>query len=109
MGGINATAANLREAVSGEGFEFQEMYPSFVKQAEAEGNKAALLSFKAAMAVEGIHHKLYARAQESVSSGRDLPVRALYVCEICGNTVYEEAPEKCPICGAPKARFFEVK
>jgi rubrerythrin len=32
----------------------------------------------------------------------------VYVCEICGNTVYGDAPEKCEICGAPKAKFTEI-
>ncbi|MCW4054481.1 MAG: rubrerythrin family protein, partial [Candidatus Bathyarchaeota archaeon] len=30
-----------------------------------------------------------------------------YVCGICGNTVEFEAPDKCPICGAPKEKFFK--
>ncbi|MBE0635139.1 rubrerythrin family protein [Candidatus Bipolaricaulota bacterium] len=108
LGGVKDTAGNLEAAVAGEGHEFQEMYPTFIREALAEDNKAALVSFKAAMAVEEIHHSLYSKALESISSGRDLPERALFVCEICGNTVYDEAPEKCPICNAPKLKFFEV-
>ena len=30
-----------------------------------------------------------------------------YVCSVCGNTVEGSAPEKCPICGAPKEKFFK--
>jgi len=108
MGGVKDTAANLKEAIAGEGHEFQEMYPAFVAEAEAEGNTAALISFKAAMEVEGIHHALYSQALEAVAAGTDLQRKAIYVCEICGNTVYDAAPDKCPICGAPKAKFFEV-
>jgi rubrerythrin len=32
----------------------------------------------------------------------------VFVCEVCGNTVYGEAPDTCPVCGAPKAKFTEV-
>ena len=108
LGGVQETTENLKAAVEGEGFEFQEMYPKFVAEAEAEDNKAALRSFYMAMAVEEIHHDLYSKALASVQSGSDLPERAVYVCEICGNTVYDDAPETCPICQAPKAKFFVV-
>ena len=109
MGGVKDTAENLKAAIVGEGFEFQEMYPKFIKEAEEEGEKAALMSFNVAMAVEEIHHGLYSEAFAAVDSEQDLPQRAIYICEICGNTVYDEAPDTCPVCGAPKAKFFEVK
>ena len=79
-------------------------------EAEAEGNKAALMSFKNAMAVEGIHHGLYSAALEAVQSGKDLcPSTQVYVCQVCGNTVYGEAPDVCPICGVKKEKFTEIK
>lgn len=108
MGGVQGTEANLKAAIEGEGFEFQQMYPKFVKEAEAEDNKPALNSFKNALAVEEIHHGLYSKALEAVKSGSDLPAKKIYVCEVCGNTVESEAPDKCPICNAPKNQFKEV-
>jgi rubrerythrin len=42
--------------------EYKEMYPDFVKEAEAEGNKAALMSFTFAMKAEEVHAKLYQRS-----------------------------------------------
>lgn len=109
MGGIKSTLENLEEAKGGEEYEFDSMYPGFVAEAEAEGNKAALITFKNAMAVENIHAGLYGEAIEAVKAGQDLPETAIYVCEICGNTVYGEAPDKCEICGVPKERFFAVE
>jgi len=108
LGGIQGTAENLEAAVEGEGFEFQEMYPKFLKEAEAEGNQAAVYSFKNALAVEEIHHGLYSKALESVKAGSDLPAKKIYVCAICGNTVEGEAPDSCPVCKAAKEKFFEV-
>jgi len=32
-----------------------------------------------------------------------------FVCPVCGNTVAGEAPEKCPICGAPRSSFKRVE
>ena len=108
MGGVKDTVNNLQEAVDGEGFEFKEMYPKYVAEAEAEDNKPATFSFKNALAVEERHHGLYTEALHSVKSGADLPESQIFVCGMCGNTVYGKAPEKCPICGAPRAQFFEV-
>ena len=110
MGGVKGTAENLQAAIAGEGYEFREMYPTFVAQAQAEGNKAAVHSFKDAMAVEQIHYGLYTKALEAQKAGRDLEPARIWVCPVCGNTVIgEEPPDKCPICSAPKDKFFEVK
>jgi len=108
MGGIQATATNLQSAIEGEATEFKEMYPGFANEAEAEGNKPAVFSFKRALAVEEIHHRLYTDALQTVQAGQDLPEKRISVCDVCGNTVYGEPPDVCPICGAKKERFFEV-
>ena len=108
LGGIKGTAENLGAAIEGEGFEFQQMYPKFVKEAQEEGNKPALHSFQNALAVEEIHHGLYSEALKAVESGSDLPAAKIYICPVCGNTVIDDVPEKCPICGVPGAKFTEV-
>ena len=109
MGGIQDTAANLREAIEGEGHEFKEMYPEFLSEAESEGVKPAALSFKYALAVEEIHHGLYGEALDAVKAGKDLPETKIWVCPVCGNTVKGTPPEKCPICGVPGDRFLGAK
>lgn len=109
MGGIGETLKNLDEAIAGEGHEFQAMYPGFIAEAEKEGNNAATITFKNALAVEKIHHGLYTEASNSLKFGKDLPAQPIFVCAVCGNTVLGAAPDKCSICGSPKAKFFEVK
>ena len=109
LGGIKTTADNLQAAIDGEGYEFKTMYPAFVAEAETEGNKAALASFKNAMAVEKIHHDMYAQALAAVKSGKDLPAGPVYICAVCGNTVAGAAPDRCSVCGVGKDRFVEVK
>jgi len=108
MGGIKGTTDNLQAGIDGEGHEFQEMYPKFVAEAEAEGNKAAEITFKNAMAVEEIHHGLYTEALQAVQGGNDLRLGKIFVCTVCGNTVTGAPPEKCPICGVPHDRFIEI-
>ena len=105
MGGIGETKANLQEAIGGETHEFTEMYPSFIEVAEKEGNAGAEMSFKNANAVEEIHAGLYQKALDDLGSNQGTDY---YVCQVCGNTVEGEAPDKCPICGAPKKMFKKI-
>lgn len=105
MGGIKSTVENLKEAIEGEGFEFQKMYPPFLEEARQEGDRAAENSFKFALAVEEVHHDLYQKALAAVEAGSDLSDRPVFVCEVCGNTVYDAAPDKCEVCLVPKERF----
>ncbi|MBM4030243.1 MAG: rubrerythrin family protein [Planctomycetes bacterium] len=109
MGGVKSTTENLQAAIEGEGYEFKSMYPAFLAAAQSEGNNPATASFKNALAVEEIHYGLYSSALDAVKGGRDLPAAAIFVCSVCGNTVVGQAPEKCPVCASPKARFAEVK
>jgi len=108
MGGVKDTKQNLQAAIDGEGYEFKEMYPQFIKEAEAEGNQGAVISFRNANAVEEIHYNLYSEALKAHQTGNDLPEAPIHVCEVCGNTVVGEVPDKCPICGASAAKFQEV-
>jgi rubrerythrin len=108
MGEVKTVAENLQAAIDGEGLEFKTMYPAFVAQAEKEGNKGAVMSFKNALAVEQIHYGLYSDALNLLNSGKDMPEAKIFVCRVCGNTVLNGAPDKCPICHSPKEKFFEV-
>ena len=109
MKGVGSTLENLEAAIAGEGYEYQKMYPEFLKAAEAEKNQPAVISFKNALAVETTHYKLYSDALAMLKTGKDLPAASIYVCPVCGHTVIGGAPERCPVCGAPKDKFFEVK
>lgn len=105
MGGINKTLGNLQVAIEGEGFEFQEMYPPYLEEAKREGDSMAEVSFRNALVVEEVHHDLYSAALDAVKGGNDLAERKVYVCEVCGNTVYDHAQDRCEVCGVPKERF----
>ncbi len=109
MGGIGSTKDNLGAAIAGESHEFTEMYPGFIEQAESEDNKRARVSFGYANEVEKIHHGLYQKALEALESGQQLQDDPYFVCQVCGNTVGGEAPERCPVCGAPRSKFKQVE
>jgi rubrerythrin len=84
------------------------MYPEFIEIAKKERNKQAEWSFNVANQVEEIHAGLYQRTLQTLKSGGNIPEVDYYVCKVCGNTVEDEAPEKCPICGTTRAQFFRV-
>ncbi len=105
MDGIGSTQENLNESINGETEEFESMYPRMMEEAKAEGNDPAYISFANANAVEEIHAGLYREALENLGSNEETDY---YVCQVCGNTVEGEAPEKCPICGAPRKMFKKI-
>ena len=109
LGGVGSTAENLEGAMGGEEYEFTHMYPVFIKEAKAEGNTKAETSFDNANQVEQIHYGLYQKALEALQVGKAMKEEPFFVCQVCGNTVAGEAPEKCPICGAPGSKFKEVE
>ena len=108
MGQVKSTLDNLGTAVSGETYEFKQMYPAFMEEAKKEGNKAALLSFNYANQVEQIHAKLYQKAIESLKGKKDLPKADMYVCPVCGNTFEGATPDVCPICATAKNLFMKI-
>ncbi len=106
-GQIKSTLENLETAVSGETFEFKEMYPEYITVAKQEGNKQAAWSFDVANQVEQIHAKLFSKAIDALKNKKPLEQVDYYVCGVCGNTVEGSPPDRCPICGAPKEKFFK--
>jgi rubrerythrin len=108
LGGVKDTKENVKAAIAGEHHEFVSMYPEFIKAAEEEKHAAALGSFRFANAVEKIHHDLYTEALKALESGKDLPKREVYVCPVCGNTVYDSAPDMCSICKAKGSTFVRI-
>ena len=106
--GVKSTKENLQAAIGGESHEFTEMYPAFIKQAEEEGADEARESFALANQVEEIHHGMFKEYFDKVEKGEAIEEKPIHICQYCGNTVEGEAPDKCPICGAPKKMFKEI-
>ena len=107
MGGVGKTIDNLKSAIAGETHEFKEMYPKFIEEAKKENaSDAVILSLDVASRVERIHASLIKKALDNLGKNKETDY---YVCQICGHTVEGEAPDKCPICNAPKEMFNKVE
>jgi rubrerythrin len=108
LDGVRSTRENLLEAINGESYEFQNMYPRMLNDARAEGRDGALKSFHYANEVEKIHAALYKKVLDSLEQdkGRDTD---FHVCQVCGYTVEGEAPDECPVCKSKKQAFLRVQ
>ena len=106
-GEVKSTMDNLNAAVSGETHEFKKMYPEFISVAKQENNRQAAWSFEVANKVEQIHAGLFQKAIDAMKAKNEMAEIDYYVCSVCGNTVEGSAPDRCPICGAPKDKFFK--
>ncbi len=108
MEGIKTTAENLEVAIAGENYEVVTMYPSMYAEAEAEGDKRAIQTFKYALETEKVHEKLYRQAAESIRQGKDITKKEYYVCPVCGYTHEGPLEGRCPTCNTPGEKFEKI-
>ena len=98
------TDLNLIAGALGEIYETSDMYPSFIKVAQKEGESGAELVFTRAKLAESVHAELYMDAYNNI----DAPDGdTYYLCPVCGYIHKGGDFEKCPICFAPKSVFKE--
>jgi rubrerythrin len=106
---VKTTAENIDDAIKGETYEVETMYPGFIKDAETEKVPDAVKSFTWAIDTEKKHQAFYKKALEALNNGgeKSLPAE-WYVCPVCGNT-YDVASvaTACDFCMTPKEKFIK--
>lgn len=107
LGELGDTMENLQTAINGENFEVEEMYPAYDAVAKLQNEKDAIRSIHFAIEAEKIHSAMYTEAKQAVNEGKDIDVGSVYICPVCGYTVQGNAPDSCPVCGVPKAKFVK--
>jgi len=107
LDGIGTTVENLKEAIDGETYEYKEMYPPMLAQAEADNHKAKRM-FKYAVEAEDVHAQLYKLALAAAEQGKDLDVTDFYLCPVCGHIEFGKPEENCPICGTLAAKYVRL-
>jgi len=105
LGGIATTPDNLGEAMGGENFEVDEMYPAYMAVAKVQEEKQAMVSIHYALEAEKIHAGMYEVARQSAVERKDITLGVMQICNVCGHTVEGDAPDKCPVCGATRDKF----
>ena len=102
------TIQNLTEAIEGERYESEEMYPRFAQEAEVEGERPAEILFTQISKIEKEHRARFKKLLDMVQSGtvfkREQPIK--WKCSICGYT-HEgcEPPNRCPYCKSLKEYY----
>lgn len=104
---VKSTSENLEAAIKGESYERDTMYPDFLKQARADGNREALRTFNLARNAEIEHAKLYGDARNNLEAWK-IEKQMFYVCPVCGFTTSNLNFEKCPSSFTSRERFLAV-
>ncbi|MGN1344662.1 MAG: rubrerythrin [Traorella sp.] len=107
-GGMPKTPENLKDAASGENYEWTEMYKEFARVAREEGFEEIAKTMEGVAAVEKHHeeryNKLLSNIQGKVVFARDEVV--VWECLNCGHLHFgTTAPEVCPVCNHPQSYF----
>jgi rubrerythrin len=100
-----STEENLETAFQNEIKANVEEYPKLIKDISGEGKERVLKAFSQSRDVENRHAELYKKAMNHMITDRDTDY---YVCQVCGYVSEDEAPERCPVCGAVKGKFLLV-
>ena len=100
-GEVPSTVENLKDAASGENFEWTSMYERMAKEADEEGFTKIANLFRMVGQIEKGHEERYNALLNSLCEGK---------IANCGHRVESpKAPEKCPVCDHPQAYFFELQ
>ena len=103
--GIGTSVDNLQEAINGETFEVNEMYPAYHAIAKLQEEKGAQRSTFWALEAEKVHAVLYQEAKQAIEQKEDSTIGDIYICELCGYTAAGREVDVCPLCGAKKDKF----
>lgn len=109
--GMPSTEENLKDAASGEHYEWVDMYEQFAKEAEEEGFAKIAFMFREVGKIEKEHEERYLEllknVQEETVFLKEESVE--WRCRNCGHIhVGTKALEKCPVCDHPKG-YFEIR
>jgi rubrerythrin len=105
---VQTTAQNLTDAINGETYELETMYPGFIADAQKEKSSDAVKSFTWALDTEKKHQLFYKSALSAITgSGEKSLAAKWFVCPVCGNT-YDEGTltPKCDFCMTPKEKYI---
>ncbi len=109
-GAVPTTAQNLKDAASGENFEWTDMYDRMAKEAREEGFDEIADQMEGVGAIEKHHEERYLKLLKNIEDGVvfDRPEETVWICRNCGHIHKgKNAPEECPVCHHARA-YFEL-
>lgn len=108
---VLSTKENLGDAIKGETYEIDTMYPGFIETAEKEKCADGIKSFTWAFGTEKKHQAFYKTAQEALNTGGESSLPASwFVCPVCGNTYNNTSvTAACDFCMTTPDKFIVFK
>ncbi len=110
-GDVPATDVNLKDAATGEHYEWTEMYKGFAETAKEEGFADIAYLFNAVGNIENEHENRYMTLLGNIENNLVFKRGAdtVWICTNCGHIhVGADAPTICPVCKHPQS-YFEVR
>ena len=92
----------------GEKYEWTDMYAKFAEEAKEEGFLQLAKKFEMVGKIEKEHEERYKKLLANIKNGEVFhsEEKIVWECMECGHLHYgNDAPGKCPVCGADKAKF----
>ncbi len=106
---VNTTKENLKDAITGEGYEISTMYPNFITVANTAENQLSLISLNYAYKTEKKHKPLYEQALAALENNSVQSLaKVFFICPTCGNTYDTTAPKRCGISMTTSEKFIKV-
>ncbi len=112
---IGTTRENLKRAATVEADEIDREYPAILERIRPEGYRRAIQTITWAWKAEQQHRALIVKIRKAATYFFGLLVHRMegqeshyYVCQVCGSTLTEIPPDRCPICGSPVDSYKEV-
>ena len=110
-GDVPDTLTNLKDAASGENFEWTDMYKEFAKTAKEEGFKEIAKLFESVGEIEKHHEERYLKLVSNIENNLvfEKGEEKVWICRNCGHVyVGKKSLIVCPVCKHPES-YMEVK
>lgn len=108
-GSVPGTIENLKDAASGENFEWTSMYDRMAKEAREEGFSEIAAMMEGVATIEKDHEERYLKLLNNIESNTVFTRESSQVweCRNCGYLVTgTSAPNACPVCDHAQAYFM---
>lgn len=105
------TLSNLKDAATGENYEWTDMYAKFAAEAKEEGFEHIASLFEMVGKIEKEHEERYRKLIANIEDGLVFSKEGdvIWQCSNCGHIVIgKKAPEICPVCAHPQS-YFQIK
>ena len=110
-GKVPATLENLKDAASGENYEWTEMYEEFARVAKEEGFNQIAFLFEEVGKIEKHHEERFLKLIDNIENNLvfEKGEEKVWICRNCGHVyIGEKAPIVCPVCKHPQS-YMELK